>query len=45
MKISDKINSVLQSETDQGKTFYSFEYFPPRTEQGNLLMITIDNRY
>lgn len=38
-KLIDKINSVLASEKDQNKTFYSFEYFPPRTEQGveNLL--------
>ena len=37
MKIIDKINEVLQSEQEQGKTFYSFEYFPPRTEQGTVL--------
>ena len=35
-KLIDKINSVLTSEKDQNKTFYSFEYFPPRTEQGNI---------
>ena len=31
-KIIDKINAALQTEKE--KTFYSFEYFPPRTEQG-----------
>jgi len=40
MKIIDKINSVLQAPENAGagqqtnKTHYSFEYFPPRTEQG-----------
>jgi len=33
MKIIDKINAVLAAEEDK-KTYYSFEYFPPRTEQG-----------
>jgi len=32
MKIIDKINAVLAKE--DSKTYYSFEYFPPRTEQG-----------
>eukprot|EP00882_Tetradesmus_deserticola_P021502 GHRQ01023275.1.p2 GENE.GHRQ01023275.1~~GHRQ01023275.1.p2 ORF type:complete len:259 (+),score=110.45 GHRQ01023275.1:82-777(+) len=30
MKIVDKINANIQ----EGKTFFSFEYFPPRTEEG-----------
>lgn len=30
MKIIDKINQKLK----EGKTFYSFEFFPPRTEEG-----------
>lgn len=30
MKIIDKINANLKD----GKTFFSFEYFPPRTEEG-----------
>ena len=34
MKIIDKINQVLQSDSETNKTCYSFEYFPPRTEQG-----------
>jgi hypothetical protein len=34
MKIIEKINAIHQSEKDRDKTFYSFEYFPPRTEQG-----------
>lgn len=29
MKIIDKINQKLK----EGKTFYSFEFFPPRTEE------------
>lgn len=37
MKIIDKINAVINSEKDSDKTFYSFEYFPPRTEQGKLI--------
>lgn len=39
MKIIEKINAILQSEKEKDKSFYSFEYFPPRTEQGieNLL--------
>ena len=36
MKIIDKINAVLAAEDDK-KTYYSFEYFPPRTEQGRPL--------
>ena len=38
MKIIEKINAILQSEKDASKTFYSFEYFPPRTEQGKLTL-------
>jgi len=34
MKINDKINQALAEDTTGKKTFYSFEYFPPRTEQG-----------
>jgi len=30
VKIIDRINEHI----DQGKTFYSFEYFPPKTEEG-----------
>lgn len=30
MKIIDKINQKI----DEGTTFYSFEYFPPKTEEG-----------
>ena len=30
MKIIEKINS----QVDNGETFYSFEYFPPKTEDG-----------
>ena len=30
MKIIDKINQNI----DEGTTFYSFEYFPPKTEEG-----------
>ncbi|WIA22217.1 hypothetical protein OEZ85_004547 [Tetradesmus obliquus] len=30
MKIVDKINANIK----EGKTFFSFEYFPPRTEEG-----------
>lgn len=49
MKISDKIHRVLeQTDSPQGsprnggngpKTYYSFEYFPPKTREGveNLL--------
>lgn len=29
MKIVDKINANIK----EGKTFFSFEYFPPRTEE------------
>ena len=35
MKIIDKINHVLEEDQSNKKTFYSFEYFPARTEQGN----------
>lgn len=34
MKIIEKINAVLQEAPTDQKTYYSFEYFPPRTEQG-----------
>lgn len=41
MKISDKIERALKETTTQGaqQDFYSFEYFPPKTDQGmeNLL--------
>jgi len=37
MKIIEKINAILQSEKEKDKTFYSFEYFPPRTEQGKCI--------
>lgn len=30
MKIIEKINSKV----DNGETFYSFEYFPPKTDEG-----------
>ena len=30
MKIIEKINKKI----DEGQTFYSFEYFPPKTEDG-----------
>lgn len=30
MKIIDKINAALKD----GEPFYSFEYFPPKTESG-----------
>lgn len=38
MKLSQKIESALASE-DKAKTFYSYEYFPPKTDSGieNLL--------
>jgi len=44
-KLIDKINSVLTSEKDQNKTFYSFEYFPPRTEQGNIKKPRVELNY
>lgn len=34
MKISDKINQVLKQEEGKKKTYYSFEYFPPKTDSG-----------
>jgi len=38
MKISDKIQQAL-ADPNKNKTYYSFEYFPPKTEAGveNLL--------
>lgn len=46
MKIIDKINTAItQSENDQNKVFYSFEYFPPRTEQGICLPINVLCRF
>ena len=38
MKISDKISRVLDDD-QKHKQYYSFEYFPPKTDQGveNLL--------
>lgn len=30
MKIVDKINQAISD----GRTFFSFEFFPPRTEEG-----------
>jgi methylenetetrahydrofolate reductase (NADPH) len=32
MKIIDKINASIKD----GKTFFSFEFFPPRTEEVSL---------
>jgi len=39
MKISDKISRVLSDDDQKHKQYYSFEYFPPKTDQGveNLL--------
>lgn len=39
MKISDKIAKAFAEDTTGEKTFFSFEYFPARTEAGieNLL--------
>ena len=36
MKLSEKLESILASEKEKPtkKTWYSFEYFPPKTEQG-----------
>ena len=34
MKISDKIKQSLESDPTNSKTFYSFEYFPPKTDAG-----------
>jgi hypothetical protein len=34
MKISDKINQVLSAGDFNNQAYYSFEYFPPKTEQG-----------
>ncbi len=34
MKIIDKINKLLEEEKEQKRTFYSFEYFPPKTDSG-----------
>jgi hypothetical protein len=35
MKISEKINQLLtSSDQDTNKVYYSFEYFPPKTESG-----------
>ena len=38
MKITDKINQILESEKDlpeeEKQTYYSFEYFPPKTPAG-----------
>lgn len=28
-----KIGEKIQAAIDKGETFYSFEYFPPRTEE------------
>jgi hypothetical protein len=47
MKVVDKINKAQ----NEGRTYYSFEYFPPKTEmvnrdvvnQKNSCMITIGN--
>lgn len=36
MKVIDKINQHIQD----GKTFYSFEFFPPRTEEVRPLRCT-----
>jgi len=34
MKIIDKINSNLEQDKTGKRTFYSYEYFPARTEAG-----------
>ena len=38
MKIDDKINAILEAEKDlpedQKNTYYSYEYFPPKTAAG-----------
>ena len=38
MKINDKIRDILESEKDlpeeQKQTYYSYEYFPPKTVAG-----------
>ena len=34
-----KISSILNEYNNQGKTFYSFEFFPPKTDFG------LDNLY
>ena len=38
MKLNEKIEKVL-ANSPQDRTFYSYEYFPPKTDQGveNLL--------
>ena len=34
MKIADKLNQLKACEADPTKVYYSFEYFPPKTESG-----------
>ena len=36
MKIIDKVNNFLEEEKDNKRTYYSFEYFPPKTDLGKL---------
>ncbi len=39
MKIIDKINKLLEEEKSDKRTYYSFEYFPPKTDQGKTLIV------
>ncbi len=34
MKIIDKVNQALEKDKTNKRVFYSFEYFPARTEAG-----------
>ena len=38
MKISEKITKILADKENEDKTYYSFEYFPARTEAGKINM-------
>lgn len=43
MKISDKINQIIAEEKDlpesEHQTYYSYEYFPPKTPAGKFIVI------
>ncbi len=34
MKIIDKINKLIDEDKSGKRSFYSFEYFPPKTDSG-----------
>jgi hypothetical protein len=51
MKINEKIDEILRKEAedkaageaqDKLRTYYSYEYFPPKTPAGKFLFTTIN---